>query len=732
MLVHHPLTGKPIRILKTEAHVYKNQKTLLWLREKSYPNSGRFGRWDTLVFGHELAHIWKSCVSAIVIRQVEEKTLEWILTSAPKTQQILFFSKSVIEALGVKRAKTMGFVNIVCLEELGEIYPHLLRIYSTEDTDTDVALMISCLFRASRLLGVTEDVPLAALYKERYGLEVGPHADPEPLWLIQQHYSTPSKRAKELKFCLEENLKNTCIDKIVLLNESTMKLSSHPKLSQVILGHRLAYSDIVKYIQESVPQGTIVVFANADIYLTETFRELWSVSLKDTFMGLLRYEGSRELDSRPNSQDSWIVHSDSIKARTWDMTALNFNFGVPGCDNAIGVEFLRQKFIVANPCLSLKTVHVHQSEIRSYDPKDCIDKPMYLYLEPGGIHDLEPKENIASLPWISEPYECRIHAADERTLKTFCAMAARDEENVFDPISANTVTPSESLFSIQDGFMTPNSLVYNYKSMILTKNAVLRELWVSERIGHMTPCIGVKSVLAIPSFNFTKPSAYCMQYISKIMRLRAAGYKGDFWMPRSGPYHEWLRMFQWSERGGGEQGGGGKENTRIPVLPRDMDVSAFAEQVTMLTPSEPCKEDITALRATFTAYKEKPVGSKRIVILQDDIVLTTVIVASIEKGLELSGYQVDVVFPMRSSPSILVESIVGAHGCVSAGSCRDLFWILPKGVRVVECMSETEINGNSVRIAGACSLEYWVVLLPRGKPEAIGKLCSEQILKSFL
>lgn len=715
MLTHHPLTGKPIRILKTEAHIYKNQKTLLWLREKSYANSDRFGRWDCIVFGHELAHTWKACASAIVIRQLEEKTLEWILTSAPRSQQILFFSKAVIEALGVERAKELGFVNIICLEELGEIYPHLLRVYSSEDSDVDVALMVACLFRASRLLGVTEESRFAALYKERYGLIVSPHAVPEPLWLIQQHYV--SKRSKELKICLQANLKNTYIDKVVLLNESTMKLDSHSKLSQVVLGHRLTYSDVVKYIQESVPSGVIVAFANADIYLTETFRELWSVSMKDVFMGLLRYEDGKELDSRPNSQDTWIVDSDSVKSRVWDMEALNFQFGVPGCDNAIGVEFLRQKFVVTNPCLSLKTVHVHASKDRSYTLKDLLDKPMYLYLEPGGIHDLEPKENIVSLPWVSAAYECPIHAADERTLKTFCAMASRDEKNVFDYLSANTVTPSESLFSIQDGFMTPNSLVYSYKSMILTKDKALRERWVSARIGHMTPCIGVNSVLAVP-FDFT--SSYCLNYISKILRLRAAGHKGDFWMPRSGPYHEWLRMFQWDDE------------ERVPVLPRDVDVSAFAENVTMLTPSEPCKDDVEALRAVFKGYSGEPSGPKRIVVLQDDVVLTTAIVAILEKSLEESGYQVDVIFPKRSSPSILVESLVGAHGCVSGPGCSDLFWVLPRGIRAVECMSETGITGDSVRIAGACSVEYWVVLLPRGKPEAIGKICSEKVLKSFL
>ena len=118
--------------------------------------------------------------------------------------------------------------------------------------------------------------------------------------------------------------------------------------------------------------------------------------------------------------------------------------------------------------------------------------------------------------------------------------------------------------------------------------------------------------------------------------------------------------------------------------------------------------------------------------MQDDIVLNTTIVKILENTLEENGYQVDVVFPKRSSPSVLSESILGAHGCICGPECSDLFWILPYGIRVIECMNETGITGASVRTAGACKVEYWVVLLPRGKPEIIGKLCSDRVLKSLV
>jgi hypothetical protein len=730
MLAHHPITGKEIRVLKTEVQLYKNQKTLLWLREDNYTDANRLKRWDTLVFGHELSHRWSP--SATVIREPTTQALEWIVTSAPRRYELLFFSKKVLEFLGVEQAKKLGFTNIICLEELGEIYPHLLRVYTDNDSDSDVFLMISVLFRASRALGLTKEElssPLVATYKSAYNLTSGLHATPEPLYLIQQYYIHPNgKRAKENKLCLEKNIENPLIDKIILLNEKKLPLPKSDKIQEVILGHRMKYRDVFEYIL-TLPANVLVAFSNSDIYLTETFRNLWTVDLRDTFLSLLRYEqASNELfGPRPDSQDTWIVCSDSVQSRTWDMATLDFQFGKAGCDNAINVELLKKKFVVANPSLSLKTMHVHASEVRDYNPLDPIEKPFYLYLDPTGLHDLEPVQDLDAFKkaWPTPtPYTCKVYAADDRALRTFCAMASR---NTATPLTQgdNLLTPAaDSLYEFKNSFMTPNSLVYSYKSMYLSRDQGLRERWIPETISHMTPCIGVNSVLAVPTAPeaFTDHSTFVVSYLSKILRMRSH-QKGDFWLPRETKLmHEWLQMFNWD----GEKS--------MPVLPRDNDVAAFATQITFLTPREAVhKEDIEALRTAFKTYQasSEPASKQRVVILQDDKLLTSPIVSHLEQTLEINNYIVDILYINRSTPSILAEGLVGADLCICGPGSKNYFWLLPAKTKVLDCMPETSIEGTAAQMAGACDLEYWVVLLPRGKPEAIAKLCSEKCLKTL-
>ena len=734
MLAHHPLTGKEIRVLKTEVQLYKNQKTLLLLRNppSTYKNHERLKRWDTIVFGHELSHAWKP--SSTVIREPTPEALEWIVKEAPRTHEMLFFSKKVLEILTVEKAKELGFCNIICLEELGEVYPHLLRVYTPEDSDIDVFLMIAILFRASRALGLTQEElkvpsPLSETYKLKYNLQTGLHATPEALYLIQQYYVAPEqKRAKELKHALEKNIENPYIDKIILLNEKKTSYPESNKIQEVVLGNRLTYKDIIQHIL-TLPKDTIVVFSNSDIYLTESFRQVWTLNLKDTFLSLLRYEETTNelFGPRPDSQDTWVLNSTSVQNRVWDLNTLDFQFGKAGCDNAINVELLKKKFVVANPCLSLKTMHVHTSEIRNYNPLDPIEKPFYLYLDPTGLHDLEPVQDLDTYKHSSStpsPYTCKVNSYDQRALKTFLAMASRNEKT---PLTSgdNLLTPvKEDLYHFKNAFMTPNSLVYGYKAMYLSRNETLRTSWVTETISHMTPCIGVNSVLAVPTneSSFKEHGSFVVSYLSRILRLRAQGHKGDFWLPReTKQMHEWLQMFNWSEK-------------TMPVLPRDTDVAAFATDVYFLEPSSHIyKENIEALRASFKTYMPSPesASKERIVILQDDILLTTPLVTVLENALEEANYIVDILYPKRSSPSILAESLVGASICISGPGCKDFFWLLPKQVRLIDIMAETSIEGFNAQMAGACDLVYWTILLPRGKPEAISKLLIDKTMKTL-
>jgi hypothetical protein len=155
---------------------------------------------------------------------------------------------------------------------------------------------------------------------------------------------------------------------------------------------------VFQYIYEKVPADALVVVANSDIFLDDSWRLLWSLSMRDTFLSLLRWDVQENPAEKPvlfgprsDSQDTWVVSSNSVKERKWNWDSLDISFGQNGCDNAINVEMLRNKYMVANPCMSLITNHVHMSGVRTYEDLDILYRPIFMYLKPTGIHDLKPE-----------------------------------------------------------------------------------------------------------------------------------------------------------------------------------------------------------------------------------------------------------------------------------------------------------------------------------------------------
>lgn len=741
MLAKHPITGKDIRIMKTQTHLYKNQKTIYWLQEAPTDSTTTLNRWYTATTSWQLAEAWKpvlgSYPSAIILKTPSQETNTWLSTKAPKEQQLLFLSKAVMTSFGQDRFAKEGFVNVVCLEELSAMFPHVLQEYKSDQDDAITFLSVAAVFRVQRAFGFIEEQlnnssfkAYAEILKEAYNLQCGYQTQrPEQLWLIQQYFESPKpKRQREIKKCLLKNLENPFVDRILLLNEEHYNnLPSSQKLLQQVVGHRLTYADVILAIKEKVPSNTLVAFANSDIYLDSSIKDLWSLDTHDVFLSLLRYEEPSDpteepklFGPRPDSQDTWILHSDSVKARTWSLDTLNFEFGRSGCDNAINVEMLRKKFVVANPSLSFKTLHCHASQIRTYKPEEVVEKPVFLYLEPTGLHDLEPLSNLGpylvkpSVPLAPQPsgslappqpFTRRIHSYDEKMLKTYCSMASRDEKDVFNPYSDNTYVPPSkvpSLYTMQNAFVTPNGLVYGYDKIYMTS----AESWAKTTISYMTPCIGVKEVLAAPLSDETAANQwdYILRYLSIIFQLKDRGFKGDMWLPRNAKrLVEFLQHFKWDEE-------------VMPVIPRDEDVVAFAKSVTHITPRQTShiqKEDVEALRNRFRNYERKPTNPKCVVILQEDGEDHT----ALEETLEQAGYEVVI----TSNPRFLL----GASICISTPKSSPLYWLLPEGAKVIEVMPETKIVSEGAHMAGACGLEYWVALMPRGASKI------ERIMKSI-
>jgi len=733
MLARHPITGNPIKIIKTQSHVYKNTKTLLWLRTLPGERASRYARWDTLVTSVELAEAWHTVFghypSAILLTHPTEATLKWIKTKAPRSKVLLFLNKCVMNAYGLNLFTSQKFANVVCLDEMGEMYPHIQHTYKECEQECITVASIGAIFRVRVLTGFLETELADTLFetytlqlKQDYAMEVCTQIEPPELWLLQQYYvSSQAKRAKELRTCLDANLQQPYIDKVLLLNETdlTDSLPTSTKLTQYVLGHRLTYADIIHTIQTMVPPNTFVVFANSDIYLDDSWRQLWYMKLENVLLALLRYEAGPTptlFGPRADSQDTWVVNSSDVQSRTWDPSMISFPFGKSGCDNAIALEFLKKKFIVANPCLSLKTIHYHTSGIRTYDPKDVVDKPIFLYLEPTGLHDLEPLQALESYqqPWIlGKPFSRMIHSHSEQSLKTFCSMVSRQEKLQLAHDSENIYVPQldERVYRVKHGFTTPTGLVYDYSKIYMGKQPEMVELWSNTTISHMTPCIGVNSVLGV-SLTDTVASdlfLYLQLYLSRIFRLKEQGCEGEFWMPRDTPrLQEFMQYFKW-------------KNQSMPVLPRDPGIVAYSPTTHLLTArsSTLChKEDAEALRSMLRPYVETPSNPRQIVLIQDDTYFTSDTITFLESSLESKGFVVNVVYPARSSPAYLLSRILGVSICITGPGQEALFWMLPRGCRLIECMSELQIVGEGAHTAGACSLVYWVILMARAKQEA--------------
>ena len=245
--------------------------------------------------------------------------------------------------------------------------------------------------------------------------------------------------------------------------------------------------------QSKVEPGHIVVFANTDIYLDSSWRSVWSVNLENTLLALLRWEEGEQgseptiFGPRSDSQDSWVIHSDSVLSRSWDLDAFNIPFGKSGCDNAVLIPFLKHKFKISNPAMTLRTIHVHQSEIRTYIKSDLVDKPIYMYVDPTGIHELNPLliwDGWASKMVLDTPFDRPLKATNPKMLGIFCSQLNRDPAFVWSANSLNTyVSPlnQDRYIDISGGFVSPNGLVYTHNELCVGSTEIQKQLCLKIR-----------------------------------------------------------------------------------------------------------------------------------------------------------------------------------------------------------------------------------------------------------
>ena len=259
-------TGKEIRLIHQTTSTWRSNKTLVWLNPEKNDLQQAFNRVDIGVIGSKhYESLVKNNITPDVILCTDLEDVEWIRNDGFNKVNIVYGSKAVLDIIGLKFFEDNNIRNILCLEELHFLYTFLESKWN--GTNDDACICIALLLRFASMYGISistnRNLHNLTLYSGLPNL-------PQLYFITQYYVPSQNKRAKEINMTLAKNIENKYIDKIILLNEKEYSLPNSSKITQVVINKRLFYDDVIRYIYTSIPENSIVVFANSDIYLDET------------------------------------------------------------------------------------------------------------------------------------------------------------------------------------------------------------------------------------------------------------------------------------------------------------------------------------------------------------------------------------------------------------------------------------------------------------------------------
>lgn len=760
MLAHHPVTGQPIRIMRTDTQISKDLRTLVWVRPTFKASEKWASRWSAVVSEPDaVSQLADELPVAVILR---EWSNEWKrLLETWKGKDILLFTSAAAERMLQKEIPDWDQQFV--LSELYDMYPFLATSVKDDDPTEKIVVSIAHILRFQRIVWSVSDS--AAEYQQKVWkrhcdgvIQVVPEdADAEveipQLWLIQQYFkhSLP-RRAREVWTCLQKNIACKWIDKILLLNEAD-DLDLPPHAGKIIcktIGSRLTYADALRAIQTDVPVGSLAIFSNSDIWFDESLRDLWSLPMmeKRLFLALLRWEDEGQIyGPRSDSQDSWIVARDAVDFQVSD-DDFGFPFGKPGCDNAISCAMLRKKFVCANPAYSIRTHHMHASAIRNYDAKDILYKPVYLYMDPTAIHPYTVVRDLRSyssdiMPEILDHWNAAqaskmsfarpILPLKESQGNILVSMINRKENESFRINGKNTWTPPPN----------KQTLYRFFRSMFVSNNGLLSDCnkiftggyeewvrgWEAANVSSLTPSIHVPFLISVYTPNtdcWKSPSVWVLQYFIHALRIRTAIQKSgrrilpEFLVPSMPQVSAFVEDCVWKEQ-------------RMTIVPYMESAQYYSNEVWTASPPGTLlvtQEDIAALRELIPPStlknKRKPVlvlciESDQAVESDEDPHIFTrkwaqTTISCIFRDDQRAKWDIRIVGPNTEHP-LLRSAFQDADWIVGCGELLNWMWIARPGTHVLEFQHEMNLTSERIHLAGACGLKYVSGILQREPTE---------------
>jgi hypothetical protein len=738
MLATNPKTGKPIKIMKSDTSIWKDSKTLVWMKDEYSPNKKTWKRWNIIVTSVKPKFLLWNPDIVLLTEETEESNI-WLKSHSARNVRFILVSLSAIKTLNSEGYDVSNLGNVMCLEEFDSMYPFLGPAW--DGSLEDAIMCTSIIFRYNRVIGLNPDHPRIkkVVFNDLKISVYETHKAPEPLVLIQQYYKPADKtRAKELYKCLAKNLECDYVDKIYLFVESfNLQIPADPekKIIQMLLKSRLSYADCIYLIQEKIGAGHLVAFANADIYLDETWKSVWSINLKDIFIALLRWEekdGAPEIfGPRNDSQDTWLIHSDSVLSRSWDFNAFNIPFGKSGCDNAILIEFLRNRFKIINPAMNLRTIHVHESEYRTYEKADIVDRPNYMFVEPTGIHELNPITSWtgwAGEPIVYEPLDRTLRSTTGKNINMFCSQMNRDPTFVWAADGLNTYLPpigQDRPINMSGGaFVSPNGLVYRHTDICVGTTDIQKAAWSDNKLSHLMASYNVDVMMAfnLESEWLDQPALFVLYYLSKVVQQNKKTPEASFWCKKTNALLAAINLFKW-ERSSGR------------LLEYNDQTQVFAQQVwgRSCHGTKPVKIDIDELREAMDGRWCGAVDEGTILIVQDSFHLNGDLFERLV-GL-CSEYKVRTI-TSKADASSWYRALSGVSRVILSSSLKNIkdpswawMWLGPVGCKILELQEEREPSDSLVHLAAASGQEWTLLQYPRSTPEGFKKIVEKEVSK---
>jgi hypothetical protein len=214
--------------------------------------------------------------------------------------------------------------------------------------------------------------------------------------LILNYYKDEVKdRNLEILTCFMENLNNDYINNIVVISTENDYSSlienlvdNKNKIIPILTEVRPTYNDYFSITRDLFNnENNINIISNLDIIIPkETLYSEMSKTINDyidnkTCLALSRWNIQKDNTyvhfDRSDSQDTWI-----FLGGVPNIDGADFTLGKRGCDNKISYLLDENGYHVINPSKTLKTYHLHLTNIRNYlKIVDIIPRP-YKLLKP--------------------------------------------------------------------------------------------------------------------------------------------------------------------------------------------------------------------------------------------------------------------------------------------------------------------------------------------------------------